>query len=156
MDDLALLREAIRLAATHSADGIHGPFGAVVARDGEVVGRGWNRVVELHDPTAHAEVMAIRDAGARLGTHELAGCTLFTSCEPCPLCLAAAYWARIDRVVYAASKEDAAEAGFDDQAIYGEMGIPWEARRVRGEQHLRGEGRDVLEAWLANSRRIPY
>lgn len=156
MDDDALLRRAIELAARHSADGAHGPFGAVVARDGEVVGEGWNQVVARNDPTAHAEVVAIRDACRRLETHDLSGCVLYASCEPCPLCLAAAYWARVSRVVYAASKEDAAGAGFDDERIYAELALPWTARRVRGEQRLAEEGRSVLDAWLANSRRIPY
>lgn len=156
MDDDDLLRRAIHLASAHSAGGDNGPFGSVVAREGEIVGEGWNRVVELRDPTAHAEVMAIRDACDRLGTHDLAGCVLYTSCEPCPLCLAAAYWARIERVVYAASRSDAAAAGFDDEHIYEEIARPWEARRVPGEQRLGAEGRAVLEAWLRNSRRIPY
>lgn len=156
MDDDALLRHAIQLAARHSTDGCHGPFGAVVTRDGEVVGEGWNQVVALHDPTAHAEVVAIRDACRRLETHDLSGCVLYASCEPCPLCLSAAYWARVSRVVYAASKEDAALAGFDDGKIYAEMALPWGGRELPGVQRLPEEGRAVLDAWLANSRRIPY
>lgn len=156
MDDEALLRRAISLAASHSAAGDHGPFGAVVARGGEVVGEGWNRVVASGDPTAHAEVVAIRDACARLGTHVLDGLTLYASCEPCPLCLAAAYWARISRVVYAATRADAARAGFDDERIYREMALGWGDREAQGEHLLAEEGRAVLEAWLANERRIPY
>lgn len=154
--DAALLLHAIALAERHCADGAHGPFGAVVARDGVVLGEGWNRVVELADPTAHAEVLAIRAAGARLGTHVLEGCTLYASCEPCPLCLAAAYWARISRVVFAASRADAEAAGFDDLRIYDEMPLPWDERQMRGEQLLAGEGRAVLAGWLANPRRIAY
>lgn len=156
MDDATLLRRAIGLAAAHSEDGAHGPFGAVVARDGALVAEGWNRVVELGDPTAHAEVVAIRAACARLGTHVLAECTLYASCEPCPLCLAAAYWARIPRVVYAASRADAAGAGFDDERIHAELALPWPAREVRGERLLAEEGRAVLDGWLANPRRIAY
>jgi len=156
MDDDALLRRAIGLAAHHSADGAHGPFGAVVARGGAVVGEGWNQVVARHDPTAHAEVTAIRDACRRLETHDLSGCVLYTSCEPCPLCLSAAYWAHVSRVVYAASKKDAARAGFDDERIYAELAQAWEARTLPGEQRLPDEGRAVLDAWLANGRRIPY
>lgn len=156
MSDAAHLREAIRLARTHSADGRHGPFGAVVVRDGGIVGRGWNQVVAENDPTAHAEVMAIRDAARRLETHDLSGCVLYTSCEPCPLCLSAAYWARIHRVVYAASKADAAVAGFDDADIYAELALPWEDRRVEGEQQLREEGVEVLRGWAANQDRVPY
>ena len=156
MNDDAFLREATRLAGLHSSSGRNGPFGAVVARGGEVVGEGWNRVVELGDPTAHAEVLALRDAAARLGTHVLEDCILYSSCEPCPMCLAAAYWARIPRVVFAASKEDAARAGFDDADIYGELATPWERRRTVGEQSLAAEGRAVLEAWRENRRKQEY
>ena len=115
--DTDFLREALRLAAESSASGVNGPFGAVIVRNGVVVGRGWNRVVEEADPTAHAEILAIRDAARELGSHVLADCVLYASCEPCPMCMAAVYWARIGRVVYAAGAEDAAEAGFDDSAI---------------------------------------
>ena len=156
MDDQALLREAIRLARVHSVSGLNGPFGSVVARGGEPVGEGWNRVVELGDPTAHAEVLAIRAAAARLGTHVLSECVLYASCEPCPMCLAAAYWARIPRIVFAASKEDAAAAGFGDQAIHQEVAWAWAERRTAGEQLLPAEGRGVLEAWRANPHRVDY
>ena len=155
-DDLAFLRRAIALAATRSAGGTNGPFGAVVAREGAVVAEGWNQVVETGDPTAHAEVVAIRGACRRLGSHVLEGCTLYASCEPCPLCLAAAYWARISRVVFAASRSDAARAGFDDERIYRELALEWPRREVAGERILEDEGRHVLEAWLANQRRVPY
>jgi len=156
MDDEALLRQAIALARSRSSAGVNGPFGAIVARGTEVVGEGWNRVVELGDPTAHAEMLAIRDAAARLGTHVLADCVLYSSCEPCPMCLAASYWARIPRVVFAASKEDAAAAGFDDEAIYEEMARGWGGRRAAGVQLLRAEGRAVLDAWRGNVRRVDY
>jgi tRNA(Arg) A34 adenosine deaminase TadA len=156
MDDSALLRVAIRLAAAHSASGRNGPFGAVVARGGEVVAEGWNQVVERHDPTAHAEVMAIRAACARLETHDLSDCVLYTSCEPCPLCLAAVYWAHIPRVVYAAAKEDAARAGFDDADVYGEMSRTWNQRKVESVQLLHEQGRRVLQAWSANVNKISY
>ena len=154
--DEALLRRAIELARSRSAAGVNGPFGAIVARGTEVVGEGWNRVAELGDPTAHAEILAIRDAATRLGTHVLSDCVLYASCEPCPMCLAAAYWARIPRVVFAASTEDAAAAGFDDEAIYGEMARAWGGRRAAGVQLLRAEGRAVLDAWRANARRRDY
>jgi len=156
MDDATLLREAVRLAGLHSASGRNGPFGAVVARHGVVVGEGWNRVVELGDPTAHAEILALRDAAARLGTHVLEECVLYSSCEPCPMCLAAAYWARVPRVVFAASREDAARAGFDDDDLYGEMSRAWDRRRTVGEQLLGAEGRAVLEAWRGNTRKQEY
>jgi len=156
MDDLVFLRRAIELAAIHSADGVCGPFGSVVVRDGEIVGEGWNQVVATHDPTAHAEVMAIRDAARKLERNVLRGCVLYSSCEPCPLCLAAAYWAHIERVVYAATSDDAAQAGFDDASVYHELARPWEERHIPGRQLLREEGQAVLEAWVANRRKIPY
>ena len=156
MDDSIALRKAIRLAAAHSASGRNGPFGAVVVRGDAVVGEGWNQVVERHDPTAHAEVMAIRSACARLETHDLSDCVLYTSCEPCPLCLAAVYWARIPRVVYAAGKEDAAAAGFDDADVYGELAKAWSDRTVERVQLLQDQGRGVLQAWVANVNKIPY
>ena len=156
MNHQVYLRHAIRLATDHSSDGHHGPFGAVVVRDGDVLGEGWNRVVKDSDPTAHAEVMAIRDACHRLGTHELSGATIYSSCEPCPMCLSAIYWARIERVVYAASAEDAAAAGFDDSRILEELGLGWVERSVEGTQALREEGRRVLEGWVENPRRVQY
>jgi guanine deaminase len=156
MDDSLVLRQAIRLAAAHSASGHNGPFGAVVARDGQVVGEGWNQVVERHDPTAHAEVMAIRAACARLETHDLSDCVLYSSCEPCPLCLAAVYWARIPRVVYAAGKQDAADAGFDDADVYSELARGWPERKVESVQLLQEQGRRVLQAWGANVNKISY
>jgi tRNA(Arg) A34 adenosine deaminase TadA len=156
MDDSLALRKAIRLAAAHSASGHNGPFGAVVTRGDDVVGEGWNQVVELHDPTAHAEVMAIRAACARLATHDLSGCVLYTSCEPCPLCLAAAYWAHIPKVVYAASREDAAAAGFDDADVYGELSRRWADRKVESVQLLHEQGRRVLQAWSDNVNKISY
>ncbi len=156
MDDHALLRRAIELARSRSAGGANGPFGAIVARGAEVVGEGWNRVVELGDPTAHAEILAIREAASRLGTHVLSDCVLYSSCEPCPMCLAAAYWARIPRVVFSASKEDAAAAGFDDEVVHEEMRRGWSERRIVGVQLIRAEGRAVLEAWRANARRVGY
>ena len=156
MEDLDYLRLAIDLASSHSRDGRHGPFGAVVVLDGEVVGRGWNRVVEARDPTAHAEVTAIREAAQRLETHDLSGSTLYASCEPCPMCLAALYWARIRRVVFAASAEDATAAKFDDTWIRRELEKGWESREVEAVQALREEGRRVLEAWQENPDRVPY
>ena len=119
--DTTLLREAIRLARNRMLQGRAGPFGAVVARDGIIVARGWNAVTSSLDPTAHAEVVAIRRGCRKLGTFSLAGCVLYASCEPCPMCLAAAYWARVDRLVYAAGRDDAARAGFDDAFIYDQV-----------------------------------
>jgi tRNA(Arg) A34 adenosine deaminase TadA len=154
--DTRLLREAIRLSRTRMRQGHGGPFGAVVARDGEIVARGWNAVTSANDPTAHAEVMAIRRACRTLRTFSLAGCVLYTSCEPCPMCLAAAYWARIDRLVYAATRHDAAGAGFDDDRIYRELPLAPEARSLRTGQLLRDEGAAVFAEWLTLADRVPY
>ncbi len=118
---VTFIQMAIDLAQEKMRAGEGGPFGAVVVRRGEVIGRGWNRVTSANDPTAHAEIVAIRDACAKLGDFSLAGCELYASCEPCPMCLAAIYWARLDHVYYAATREDAAAAGFDDAMIYREI-----------------------------------
>ena len=121
---------AIELAKRGVEEGQGGPFGCVIVKDGEVVGKGCNGVTSMNDPTAHAEVMAIRDACKRLGDYQLTGCDVYTSCEPCPMCLGALYWARPDRVIYAASRFEAAEAGFDDAFIYAEIGLPDGDRRI--------------------------
>jgi tRNA(Arg) A34 adenosine deaminase TadA len=154
--DPRFLKLAIALAAEKSRSGRNGPFGAVVVKAGRVIGRGWNRVVEDADPTAHAEVVAIREACRRLRTHVLAGCTLYASCEPCPLCLAALYWARIDRVVFACNRRDAAAAGFDDERIYREAAKPPGKREIPFKQILRRSGLQVLRKWMANPRRVAY
>ena len=151
-----LLLEAIELAETHSAEGDNGPFGAVIARDGRILGRGWNQVVSSHDPTAHAEVMAIREAGRALGTHQLAGCVLYSSCEPCAMCLSAIYWARIETVYYAATIADADDADFDDGSIYRELAKPWAQRRASGFNLLRERGQQVFRRWLDNPDRVHY
>ena len=154
--DTRFLREAIRVARVRMLEGRGGPFGAVVARDGVVVARGWNAVTSTNDPTAHAEVVAIRRACRKLGSFSLAGCVLYASCEPCPMCLAAAYWARIDRLVLAASRDDAARAGFDDAVIYEQLPLPVAERSLRTTQLLRTEAVAVFDAWLAKPDRVPY
>ena len=154
--DERLLREAIDLARDHMREGSGGPFGAVIARDGEVVARGWNAVTSELDPTAHAEVVAIRRACAALRTFRLDGFTLYTSCEPCPMCLAAVYWARIDRVVYGAGRADAAAIGFDDSRIYDEISLPRDARTMRMRQLLRAEAKLAMGEWVTKRDRIPY
>lgn len=156
MTELTFLRHAIELARKHSSAGKGGPFGAVVVREGKVVGWGWNRVVENRDPTAHAEVLAIRDAARRLGTHVLDDCTIYCSCEPCPMCLAAIYWSRIPNVVFAGGGEDAKAAGFDDALIAKELRLGWEDRTLLGRQALREEGRKVLEEWGKDPDRVEY
>ena len=144
MSDETFLLRAIELAETHSSDGLHGPFGAVVVRSGEVVGEGWNGVVAHHDPTGHAEVAAIRAAGEALATHVLDDCVLYASCEPCPMCLGAVYWARIPRVVYAASTADARDAGFDDEWIRRELTRHPALRRLETAQRLHGRCGEVF------------
>jgi guanine deaminase len=153
--DLELLREAIQLGVD-SASGEGGPFGAVVARDGEVIGRGTNRVVASHDPTQHAEVVAIRAACEAVGSHDLSGAVLYTSCEPCPMCFGAAWWARVDRIVHAAVRADAAAAGFDDAAVYADVARPVGERELVTERLLADEGGRPFEAWAANPARVPY
>jgi len=154
--DVPFLREAIRLSRVRMREGRGGPFGAVVVRDGAIVARGWNSVTSDLDPTAHAEVVAIRRACRKLGTFSLAGCVLYASCEPCPMCLAAAYWARVDRLVFAATREDAARAGFDDDRIYREVPLAPEARSLPTSRLLGEEAAAIFEEWLANPDRVPY
>jgi guanine deaminase len=154
--DARLLREAIRVARVRMSQGRGGPFGAVVARDGIIVARGWNAVPSTNDPTAHAEVVAIRRACRALGTFSLAGCVLYASCEPCPMCLAAAYWSRVDRLVYAGTRDDAARAGFDDAFIYDQVPLPPADRSLPTSQLLRTEAVAVFDAWLAKPDRVPY
>ena len=156
MNDVDLLREVIEMGV-ESAAGAGGPFGALVAIDGgRVVGRGTNRVVSEGDPTLHAEVVAIREACRTLGTHDLSGTVLYASCEPCPMCFGAAWWARVARIVHAASRADAAGAGFDDAAIYSEVALPAEQRTLETVQVLAEEGWRPFAAWEANSERVPY
>ncbi len=150
------LREAIGLSMEKMQAGEGGPFGAVVVKDREVVGVGWNRVTSTNDPTAHAEVVAIRDACRRLGTFSLAGCELYSSCEPCPMCLAAIYWARLQRLHYAATRRDAADIGFDDAHIYDEIALPPAARSIPAIRDLRDEALAVFDAWRKKEDRIEY
>jgi guanine deaminase len=154
--DRQFLERAIKLAEEKSTDEQHGPFGAVIVKGDQIIAEGWNQVVAAHDPSAHAEITAIRAACHKLGSHELRGCTIYSSCEPCPMCLAAIYWARLDRVVFAATREDAAAAGFDDELLYDELSRAWNDRKVASEQALCAEGRRVFEKWRANPRRIAY
>jgi tRNA(Arg) A34 adenosine deaminase TadA len=154
--DENLMREAIRLSVEAIETNAGGPFGAVVSRNGQVVGRGWNQVTSANDPTAHAEVMAIRDACRRLGTFDLSGCEVFASCEPCPMCLAAAYWARIKRIWYANTREEAASIGFDDARIAEELRKPVGSRSVPMQRLLADEAREAFRLWAAKPDRVPY
>lgn len=150
------MREAIHLADEGVTKGRGGPFGCVVVRRGEIVGRGSNRVTSTNDPTAHAEVTAIRDACARLGTFSLADCELYTSCEPCPMCLSAIYWARIPTVFYGNTRTDAAAIGFDDDFIYRQIPLPIEQRAVAMRPLLRDEAQESFRLWTDKTDKVRY
>jgi len=150
------MREAIRLSRIKMQRGQGGPFGAVVVRRGQIIARGWNRVTSVNDPTAHAEVMAIRAACRQLKTFQLADCELYTSCEPCPMCLAAIYWARLKKVYYANTRRDAAKIGFDDELIYREVARPVSRRRLPMKQLLRTDAGKVFAAWKSLPDKVVY
>ena len=150
------MREAIRLSMKMMRCGEGGPFGAVVVRKGRIVGRGWNQVTSANDPTAHAEVVAIREACRRLKTFQLADCNLYTSCEPCPMCLSAIYWARLRRVFYASTRKDAARINFDDEFIYRQVALPLHKRRLKMTQLLRNEALAVFAEWKRKPDKILY
>jgi tRNA(Arg) A34 adenosine deaminase TadA len=150
------MARAIALAVENVRSGGGGPFGALVVRDGTVLATGVNAVTRLNDPTAHAEVMAIRAACEALGSFQLDGCDLYTSCEPCPMCLGAIYWARPRRVFFAASAEDAAAAGFDDSLIYRECSLPWSERKIPMEQGMRDKAVEAFTAWQGAVNRVDY
>ena len=150
------MQEAIELAVENVRSGQGGPFAALVVRDGEVIARGTNRVTTANDPTAHAEVVAIRTACLRLGSFQLDGCDVYTTCEPCPMCLGALYWARPARVFYAATHREAAAAGFDDAFIYDELDRPPEARRLPMRRLLPEAADRPFAAWAAAEGRVEY
>lgn len=155
-DHAAFMRRAIALSREHMEAGHGGPFGAVVVHEGRIVGEGWNQVTGANDPTAHAEVVAIRAACQALGRFDLRGATIYTSCEPCPMCLAAAYWARVDRLYYANTQEDAAAIDFDDAFLYRELALPMAKRSLKCEQILRDEAQQVFQAWTVKPDKVPY
>jgi guanine deaminase len=150
------MREAIRLSHRHMARGAGGPFGAVIVRGNTVVGRGWNKVTSANDPTAHAEIVAIRAACRRLQTFQLDECELYASCEPCPMCLSAIYWARLRRVWFGNTRRDAARIGFDDDFLYREVARPLSRRKLPMRQLLPDEARAAFTAWEAKSDKIRY
>ena len=152
----AFLRRAIQLAVENVEQGRGGPFGAVVVLDGEIVAEGANYVTSLTDPTAHAEIVAIRNACARLQRYDLRGAVLSASCEPCPMCLAAIYWARLDALYYAADRHDAAGAGFDDSFLYAQIPLDDTARALPSRRLLAAEGASPFHAWLNSQSNIPY
>lgn len=150
------MREAIRLGEDAMRANRGGPFGCVVARQGGIIARGENRVTSSNDPTAHAEVTAIREACRSLGVFRLDDCELYTSCEPCPMCLAASYWARLDAIYYGASAADAARAGFDDAFLYEEFRKSQAARTLPASQLLAGEAWSAFAAWIASPNKTEY
>jgi guanine deaminase len=152
----AFMRAAVRAGTLGMRAGHGGPFGAVVVRDGAIVGRGSNQVTSTHDPTAHAEIVAIRDACQTLGTFRLEGCDIYASCEPCPMCLGAIYWARLDRLFYAATRDDAAAIGFDDARLYREMTLPPAQRSLTSVQLLRDEALVALAEWRQKPDKTLY
>ena len=156
LTDQDFLRRAIDYAVENVRTARGGPFGAVVVRDGAILAAGANVVTASLDPTAHAEIMAIRAACLRAKSFNLSGCTIYSSCEPCPMCLGAIYWARIDRLVYASTRDDAAAAGFDDSFIYEQIPIAPGARSLRTENFLREEGARAFSAWRDSVGKVPY
>jgi len=154
--DERFMRRAIALAQQGIDEGAGGPFGAIIVKDDEVIGEGYNQVTSTNDPTAHAEVVAIRNACRNLNSFQLDGCILYTSCEPCPMCLGAIYWARPLRVFYAATREDAAKIGFDDQFIYEEIEKNFEHRQMKLVNVLRDEGLRVFENWTNKTDKTKY
>jgi len=154
--DREYLRQAIQLARQGVEDGRGGPFGCVIVRDGQVVGKGCNGVTSTNDPTAHAEIVAIRDACRQLGHYQLTDCVVYASCEPCPMCLGAIYWARPKRVVYAATRQQAAAAGFDDEFIYREIEVPEGERRIVFELSVEEGAEAVFDLWRERGDKSLY
>ncbi len=150
------MRRAIGLAAENARSGRGGPFGAVIAREGRIIAEGVNLVTSTSDPTAHAEITAIREACRRLGRFHLPGCEIYASCEPCPMCLGAIYWARLDRVYFAGTRSDAAGAGFSDARVYEELSAPAGSRTITFEQLLREEALPAFQEWLSKQDRVEY
>jgi tRNA(Arg) A34 adenosine deaminase TadA len=150
------MRRAIELSQKGIKAGDGGPFGAVIVKDGVIIGEGWNHVVSGHDPTAHGEITAIRDAGQRMKTFEFKGCEIYTTGEPCPMCLCAIYWARMDRIFYGFSIEDAATIGFDDRFFYEQIAKPMGARQIPETQLLKDQAFAVARDYMANPNRTKY
>jgi guanine deaminase len=156
MNNKEFMQRAIDLSIEGSSKGKGGPFGAVVVKDGKIVGESFNQVTSTNDPTAHAEVMAIRDACKNLKTFDLSGCELYTSCEPCPMCLGAIYWARFDKIYYGNTRGDAAAVGFDDSYIYDEIPLPMDERKIKMVQLGHKEAKHAFDLWDENEGKIKY
>lgn len=150
------MKQAIKLAFSNVKENKGGPFGAVVVKDGRIIGQGANLVTHTNDPTAHAEIVAIREAARNTGSFTLQGCEIYASCEPCPMCLGAIYWARIDKLYYAATKDDAAKADFDDSIMYKEFSLSKDQRSISSLQLMREDAIKVFEAWNESENKIEY
>jgi len=154
--DERYMNEALKLSEQNLELGHGGPFGAIIVFDGNIISRGWNQVLKLKDPTAHAEIMAIRSACKEMDDHVLRGATIYTSCEPCPMCLAAIHWARIDRIVFANTRKDAAQIGFDDDFLYSEIIKENDQRSIPVTQIMHKEARTIFDRWHQMGDKILY
>jgi guanine deaminase len=150
------MKRAIQLSQEHMQAGHGGPFGAVIVKDAKIIAEGWNQVLSTNDPTAHAEVQAIRKASQNLGCFDLTGAEIYTSCEPCPMCLSAIYWARLDKIYYANTRKDAARINFDDDLIYQEIPKPIENRKIPMQQLMQNEAQLVFKDWEKKENKTLY
>lgn len=150
------MQEAIRLSIQNIRDGNGGPFGCVIVKNGTIIARGTNCVTSANDPTAHAEVVAIRNACRALNSFQLTGCEIYSSCEPCPMCLGAIYWARPDKIYFGGGRKDAADAGFDDDFLYRELPKPVSERTIPTEQLLREEALKAFQEWIHKDDKVKY
>lgn len=156
MSKINFMKKAIECSSYGMDNNFGGPFGAIVVKNGEIVAEGWNQVTSINDPTAHAEIVAIRNACKKLNTFELNGCELYTSCEPCPMCLAAIYWARIEKIYYGNTRQDAADIEFDDDFIYKEIPLAVEKRTIPMEQVGKEEAIKIFEQWQKKVNKVQY
>jgi len=156
MNNIEFMQEAIMLSIENVENATGGPFAAVIVKDGKIIAKGVNQVTATNDPTAHAEVVAIREACKVLDSFQLDGCEIYTTCEPCPMCLGAIYWARPDKLYYANTKEDAAEINFDDKFIYEEIAKPMHERKLFTRQLLREEALQAFKSWRESTEKIEY
>ncbi len=156
MNQNEFMKRAIDLSREHMNLNHGGPFGAVIVKNGKIISEGWNQVFSSHDPTAHAEIQAIRKAAQNLNCFELTGAEIYTSCEPCPMCLAAIYWARIDKIYYANTRQDAAEISFDDDFIYQEVSKAIQDRKIPMQQVLRKDALEVFKEWQNKEDKTLY
>lgn len=150
------MERAVELSKFGSENNFGGPFGAVIVKDGKIIGEGFNRVIKLNDPTAHAEILAVREACKNINNFDLSGAVIFTSCEPCPMCLAAIYWANIDEIYFANTKEDACCAGFRDDFIYKELKLSPEKRNKKSSRIISQEAQQIIQNWNKKENRIEY